>query len=443
VVFVSSDSHVAPTFEQLRFYCPTEHLDEFDAFASHATAAIGPSLDGFGSDPRISPEDLRKSTRRNLLTDGGWDVNTRLREMDDDGVAAEVIYHGSAPGLPIPFDGFFGYGVGSSKDLKLVSVGRHIYNQWLADFCSVAPNRLVGLAQLPMWDVDAAIHELEFAAEVGLRGANFPKPQLGVRAYNDTAWDKFWSACEFFEMSLNTHAQGSPSQSADRGKSPFEDLGTGGLVIVSLDVTQSRAALQYLIFGAVFERHPRLKVVFTEQPGEWWVHTMNELDSLYISHASIAGVDWRDPNPVTGNLSKLPSEYANEQVFVGATCLAPFEAEHAIRDHYSSRIMWGRDYPHMEGSYQYPRFEGDPNWNRRHLRDTFGGLPYEAIAQMSGETAAEVYGLDLDTLRDTARKIDSPILGELDDRPNLELEPIAPEGARLSCYAFRRHGPYH
>ena len=46
----------------------------------------------------------------------------------------------------------------------LIALGRHIYNQWLADFCALAPARRVGLAQLPLWDIDAAIAEVEWAA---------------------------------------------------------------------------------------------------------------------------------------------------------------------------------------------------------------------------------------------------------------------------------------
>jgi predicted TIM-barrel fold metal-dependent hydrolase len=442
VVFVSSDSHVGPTFDQLRLYCPKEHLDEFDAFANTCIAAANPSEGQFGYDPASAAEELRKTTRRNALTPGGWEVDVRLREMDYDGVAAEVIYHGSVPGFPIPFDGFFGFNAGADKDPKMVALGRHIYNQWLADFCSAAPDRLIGMAQLPMWDIELATKELEWAAAAGLRGVNFPRPQPGIVAYNDPRWDSFWSACESLDMSLNTHAQGSPSESSDENSSPF-DLGVGGAAIVGLDVTHSRMALQYFIFGAVFERHPHLKLVFTEQPGEWWMQTMNELDSLYICHASMAGIDWKTPNPITGNLSKLPSQYANEQLFVGATCLARFEADNAIRDGYTSRLMWGRDYPHFEGSYQYPRFDGEPSWNRLHLLDTFGGLPDEATAQMAGETAASVYGLDINALRQIAEKIGAPTFGDLDERPDLDLEPVSPDGARLSFYAFRRQGPYN
>src|SRR5213075_2619409 len=59
-------------------------------------------------------------------------------------------------------------------DYEQAQIGRHIYNRWLADFCSVEPERHVGLAHLPMWDIDAAIEELEWAHAHGLKGVNFP-----------------------------------------------------------------------------------------------------------------------------------------------------------------------------------------------------------------------------------------------------------------------------
>ena len=46
-----------------------------------------------------------------------------------------------------------------------MGVGRHIYNAWLADFVSVEPERHIGLAQLPMWDIDASVE----GARVGAR----------------------------------------------------------------------------------------------------------------------------------------------------------------------------------------------------------------------------------------------------------------------------------
>ena len=47
-----------------------------------------------------------------------------------------------------------------------------------------------------MWDVDAAVDELRWAADAGLRGVNFPAPRPWLRPYNDRAWEPFWAAAE-------------------------------------------------------------------------------------------------------------------------------------------------------------------------------------------------------------------------------------------------------
>ena len=72
-----------------------------------------------------------------------------------------------------------------------------IYNRWLADFVSQAPHRHIGLAQLPMWDLEAAVAEVEWAHEAGLRGVNFPAMREGeLPEYNKRVWEPLWSVCE-------------------------------------------------------------------------------------------------------------------------------------------------------------------------------------------------------------------------------------------------------
>src|SRR5436190_1396104 len=124
VIVVSSDCHIGPRLvADLRPYCPSAHLDDFDGFVAQTQA---------------------------LRAD--------------------------------------------------------IYNQWLADFCALAPARRVGLAQLPLWDIDAAISEVEWAHAHGLRGINFPAPRPGVPMYNDRAWERFWAVCAERHMTLTCHS---------------------------------------------------------------------------------------------------------------------------------------------------------------------------------------------------------------------------------------------
>jgi len=209
LVVMTCDSHVQPLFDpQLRAYCPKAHLQEFDDWLVRMQPRFEASDHGIFA---LSSEDpaVRDIFAWNLQTNGQYDIHTRLRDMDRDGVAAEVIFHGSAPMRPIPL---LESGIGVPlSDLELARVGQHIYNQWLADFCSVEPERHVGLAHLPMWDIDAAIEELVWAHAAGLKGVNFPAPRREITPYEDPAWDPFWSACEDLEMTLAGHGGGGDS----------------------------------------------------------------------------------------------------------------------------------------------------------------------------------------------------------------------------------------
>ena len=70
-----------------------------------------------------------------------------------------------------------------ADDFELAKVGYHMYNQWLADFVALDNERLLGLAYLPLWDIDASLDEITWAREAGLRGVEFSAPRAsGLRA---------------------------------------------------------------------------------------------------------------------------------------------------------------------------------------------------------------------------------------------------------------------
>ena len=266
VVVVSNDTHIGPRLvEDLRAYCPTKHLDDFDRFAAStakdkADAAALLSGSGYLDHP-------------NLRTAGHHDPAARLADYDHDGIAAGVIFHGSMNMEPIPF---ISAGLAKAKTMEspeLAAVGMSIYNRWLADFVSEAPHRHVGLAYLPMWDVDAAIAEVEWAHEAGLRGVNFPAMRDGeLPEYNRSVWEPLWSVCEALRMPLVTHV------GAGTG-ARYSKLEGVALLQYESGAFTSRRAVWWLIFAGVFERHPELKLVVTETPGNWFPSTAAELDA--------------------------------------------------------------------------------------------------------------------------------------------------------------------
>ena len=343
--------------------------------------------------------------------------------MDRDGIAAEVIFHGSQNGEPMPFlPQLLGNNASFDIDPVLAPVGERIYNRWLADFCSVEPERHVGLAHVPMWDIDAAVREVEWAAEAGLRGVNFPAPRHGVYLeYNDRAWEPFWSACQACDMTLATHVGvASPGRASGPEALALTSIEDGGYF--------ARRAIWWMIFGGVFERHRDLHLVITESPGEWWTHTMVELDSTWLSQA-----DWNAA--LREQVPRRPSEYCASNVFVGASFLAPFEAARAVDEGYASQLLWGSDYPHIEGTWQYPADDDAEPITRAAQRNTFCGIPAAATRAMLGENAVRVYGLDASKLADVADRIAAPTLEDL-------AVPIESVPAGASPTAFRTFGAW-
>jgi predicted TIM-barrel fold metal-dependent hydrolase len=366
-----------------------------------------------GDPSKIVDEYIRereKARERAWICTGQVDPHARIRDMDLDGVAADVVFAGGQNGEVLPFLSWGGFDQGpSSVDVQLRAVGAHIFNEWLAGFVSVEPARHVGVMQIAISNVAGAVRELEWGRAAGLRAVNLPAPQHDFPAYTDPGYEPFWDACEALDLPLLTHVGG--------GETPLGVNGPmGGALLQCEQHFMGRRGLWQLIFGGVFERHPRLKLVFTEQRQEWVAETLRHLDSVY-EHVISSSAEAREKLPRT------PSEYWSTNCFIGGSFMAPFEA--AARGEIGvHNLMWGTDYPHMEGTW--------PN-TRLALRNTFARVPEEDTRLILGENAIRVYGLDENALRVVADRIGP--------KPEDLTKPLAPEEYPIfRGFAFREHG---
>src|SRR3989442_1345585 len=100
---------------------------------------------------------------------GGFDPHARIADMDLDGIDAAFLY---------PSIGLF---AGAIKDPGLAAAACRAYNRWLADYCRPYPDRLFGVAMLPMQSIEFAIDEMRYAHEqLGMRGGFLrPNPYNG------------------------------------------------------------------------------------------------------------------------------------------------------------------------------------------------------------------------------------------------------------------------
>src|ERR1051325_9230797 len=126
---------------------------------------------------------------------GGFDPAARMSDMDADGIDAAFLF---------PTLGLFS---GAIHDPELAAATCRAYNRWLADYCSAYPDRLFGVAMLPMQDVDLAVAEMRFARkELGFKAAFIrPNPYHGNSTINHPMYEPFWTAAEEVDMAVAFH----------------------------------------------------------------------------------------------------------------------------------------------------------------------------------------------------------------------------------------------
>ena len=78
--------------------------------------------------------------------------------------------------------------------------------------------------------------------------------------------------------------------------------------------------------------------------------------------------------------------------------------------------MWGRDYPHAEGTFHVVA-DGEEPISLLSLRHALAGLPEREARRIAGENAMEVLGLDRGRLEAIAERIGGPTAAELTTEP--------------------------
>ena len=152
-----------------------------------------------------------------------------------------------------------------------------------------------------------------------------------------------------------------------------------------------------------------------------------EFDSVYLGHR-------QQFKPV---IKRKPSEYMADNIFIGASFLAPFEAEDAVAHCYTSNVLWGRDYGHIEGTFVVDGAE-DPatNLTRLSMRYGLANVPPGDIRKMVSENSIDFMGLDAVKITKIYARIGCPSLSEL----TTPIQAIPENGGIL---AFREVGAWY
>jgi predicted TIM-barrel fold metal-dependent hydrolase len=288
---------------------------------------------------------------------GGFDPHKRIPDMDADGIDAAFLY---------PSLGLFAGGV---RDPDLAAAICRAYNRWLADYCKPYPDRLFGVAMLPMQSVDLAITEMTFARrQLGFR-AGFLRPNpYGDRLIHDPIYEPFWTAAEDLDFSIGFHEGGMPGM-PQIGVDRFATRGARHIISHTMEMM---LACLSMIWGGVCERHPKLRVGFLESGGGWIAPWLDRMDRHF---------DDRGFND--SGLKTRPSEIFQRN------CWISFEPVEGTLKHLAEyigphKIMWATDYPHPDGF-----FPGAPAM----IEKQFEEFPLTVRRQVLAGGAIGFYGL--------------------------------------------------
>jgi predicted TIM-barrel fold metal-dependent hydrolase len=393
-VVISADTHAGADLLDYRPYLESQYHDAFDRWAATFVSPYG---------DLVRPD-----------ADRNWDSARRMRELEADGIVAEIVYPNTIP--PFYARGALTATAPSAADFELRLAGLRAHNRWLAEWCAEFPDRRAGIGQMLLNDVDEAVRDVHWIADHGLRGGvllpgippGAPIPPLHSRDY-----DPVWRACEEREVVINAHGG---SSSPDYGDHP------ASLSLWLMETAWfSHRPLWTFVLSGVFDRFPGLRLVLAEQGSGWIRDALDVMDNFYAQLAGGNVGELRFAQPQL--LERPPSEYWRTNCAVAASFLHREDCERRDRigvDH----IMWGADYPHLEGTTPF---------SHEAIRLTFSGVPEAEVRAMLGENAARVYGFDLSRLEPLAARF-GPAVAEV----AAGLDAI-PEGA--ASMAFRPHAP--
>jgi predicted TIM-barrel fold metal-dependent hydrolase len=267
------------------------------------------------------------------------------------------------------------------------------------------------VGQILLNDPAEAVKDIRWVKESGLTGGVLipgVAPGDGLPELFDPVYEPIWQAAEELGVIINRHGGGA-GHPPYRSQAPM----ARAMFMVETGMWARRAFIHMLVSG-VFERHPNLKLVLTEQGSGWVPSTLESLDSV-IGRMRVPGsTEALFGYESIAQLSMLPSEYFERNCWLGATGLAPTECE-AREEIGVDKLMWGSDFPHSEGTFPF---------TKEAFRLLFSGVPTEETRKMLGETAAELYSFDLVALGEAAARVGPTV--EDTSRP---LEQI-PEGAQ-------------
>ena len=308
---------------------------------------------------------LRDDPDAGIGSGGGTDPVERLMDLWLDDTVADVLY--PTAGLALL----------QMSDPELQEACFRVYNDWLADFCSTDPVRLLGHALIPAWDADRGVAEMERVRSLGLVGGLIWTSPPEDDSFFDARYDRLWDAAVALDMPMAIHTLAGQRES--RQLSTFGSSVESSYYFSFRTRDEMQRSLCELIVAGTFERHPQLQFIGAEGGINYAAIMEQRLDSGYKGFWS----------KFDHGLTMKPSEYFRRNVFL--TYINDEIGLNNLRFTGSEHFMWSGDYPH--GASTWPR-----SVESIERETSAAGLDAATVEKLTLTTVAQLYKIDLDVV---------------------------------------------
>jgi len=289
-------------------------------------------------------------------TPGFTSIEARLADLDVEGVEKELIF-------PQRLFGLYMFGKMMNRAETFGA-----YNEHIAEVCKSGKGRLFPVMVPTYWDMETVKASVDRCAELGARCLMVPiKPgedsNGDIIQYSDPKLDPMWDAIAESGIPLCFHI----------GEAiPTAAPGAAGTFVL----TQMQGFRQIwgpLTFGGVFDRFPKLRVVFVEGGISWVASMVHDADMIWNSFPTVMNPKLKHP----------PSWYwFNHCYATFMTDPAGLELLHRIG---ADRVMWSSDYPHQESTFGYTRSA---------IQAVFDATTVKNAQMILGKTALKLFAME-------------------------------------------------
>jgi predicted TIM-barrel fold metal-dependent hydrolase len=142
-----------------------------------------------------------------------------------------------------------------------------------------------------------------------------------------------------------------------------------------LECIWMQRALSHMLFGGVFERFPKLKIVSAENDAGWMAYLLERLDYVFDRR--------RNYFPMQLSRTMLPSELVRRATWV--TFMRDRSAVEQRESIGRDKLLWSSDYPHQDSTWPE---------SRAMIGRITAGIPAEDRERIVAGNAAALYGFD-------------------------------------------------